>query len=122
MKIALLAPSGAGKTAYLTGLYGVLTQDLSHSDYGIDTTVTDQVLDGFLSDRFDDLTDGEFAEGTKVTTRYPIQLKSDLMGKKHKLKLEIIDFKGGDLHQTPEGTEAEIETALAEREKMSHPL
>ncbi|MES2729491.1 MAG: hypothetical protein V4621_05245 [Pseudomonadota bacterium] len=112
MKIALIAPSGAGKTAYLTGLYGVLTQDLSHSRYGIDTTVTDTLLDSFLSERFDNLTDGKFGEGTKGITPYPFLLRTDIMNQAHELPVEIIDFKGSNLHKADEGALEEKEETI----------
>lgn len=101
MKIALLAPSTVGKTAYLTGLYGVLTQDLSYTRYGIDFAVADFIMDSSLSDRYDNLVnEGDFGKSSEGIIAYPWNLSTSAEdGGKKRLGIEIVDFPGEVLHK-----------------------
>lgn len=114
MKIALLAPSGAGKTIYLTGLYGLLTRELSNSDYGIDFSISDRVKNSYLDTRYTKLVeDHDFGEGSKEMTVYPLKLTTqDKNNEKKDLNVEIVDFPGGFLHQASDENKAEVEKVI----------
>lgn len=117
MRIALLAPSGAGKTAYLTGLYGVSVQDLNEDrSYGVHFSVTDRMLSAHLDRRYTDLLENnDFGEGSKDITAYPISLSTTdpANGQKKQMALEIVDFPGGDLHTASEERKDKIEEIIA---------
>jgi hypothetical protein len=114
MKIALLAPSGAGKTVYLTGLYGVLTQELSNSGYGINFDVTSRKLKGDLDKRYNRLVEhNDFGKGTEVIDTYPFSLSSpNKSGAPDEISIEIVDFPGEFLHQADETNEKEVEKTI----------
>ncbi len=115
MKIALLAPSGVGKTVYLAGLYGRLVRDLSYSDYGIDFTVSDTALSSYLDTRYTNLVEsGDFGEGSKEMIVFPWTLSTEGMdGKRKKLEIEIIDFPGGFLHRATDENRKDVEATVA---------
>lgn len=114
MKIALLAPSGVGKTVFLAGLYGVLNRDLSHSDYGINFEVSDSVLNSYLADRYTNLVEkGDFGEGSQETTVFPWRLTTKTMeGDWRNLGLEIVDFPGAFLHKSSEANRKDVEKTV----------
>lgn len=114
MKIALLAPSGAGKTVYLTGLYGVLTQELSNSGYGINFDVTSRKLKGDLDNRYNRLVDhNDFGKATSVIDTYPFSLsRPNKSGVPDEISIEIVDFPGGFLHQADETNEEDVEKTI----------
>lgn len=114
MKIALLAPSGAGKTSYLTGLYGVLTQHLNDTDYGINFTITDRVKDSYLDERFTNLLEkGDFGEPSKQLAVYPAKLTARKNHtSKRELNIEIVDFPGEVLHRAREENLLQVEEII----------
>lgn len=106
MKIALLATSGAGKTTYFTGLYGLLTQELNNSGYGIDFKIPDRLMDSNLDKRYTKLVDDlEPGEATKDLTAYKFAMSTQgSNGAIHQLDVEILDFPGEMLHQASQET------------------
>jgi hypothetical protein len=102
MKIAVIAPSGAGKTVYLTGLHGYLTQYLSEdSNYYVDYRLTNSVLNGELGDRFTKLVrQGDFGDPTEKMSQYPWTLSIQRQDNtKATLSIELIDFPGEALYR-----------------------
>ena len=111
MKIALLAPSGAGKTVYLTGLYGIMTDFLNSDNYGIDTQFTNRVQNGYLKTRYTKLLDdGNFGEPTQDIRVYPVTLSAPAADRSIKrLSIELVDFPGGALSSATEENQEEVE-------------
>lgn len=119
MKIALLAPSRAGKTAYLTVLHNVLSRELSNSSYGIDFTISDSQKRAHLEKRYKNLLrNKDFGEGSQRTIIYPLTMTThDSHGDPRSLNVEIVDFPGGFLHDIDGHNEQAVEEtrdALAE--------
>lgn len=115
MKIALIAPSGAGKTVYLTGLHGVFTDQLNGSDYGITYEITDRVKSTFLDERYTKLIEeDDFGQPSKDITRYPVRLTTKKGDGKKCLDLEIVDFPGEALYRATEESKAKVEKIVSD--------
>jgi hypothetical protein len=120
MKIALLAPSGAGKTAFLTGLHGVLRDRLNRNKgYDITYAITDPVKSTFLDDRYTKLIeDDNFGAPSKDITTYHVKFTTENgQGKKKDLLLEIVDFPGEALHRATEESKAKVKEIVSELSK-----
>jgi hypothetical protein len=120
MKIALIAPSGVGKTAFLSGLHGVLRDRLNkQSGYGITYEVTKQPESSVLDDRYTQLIEHDnFGQPSKDITTYPVKLTTQAVnGEKKHLFLEIIDFPGEALHKATEESQGQVKKIISELSK-----
>lgn len=111
MKIGLIAPSAAGKTAYLTLLYNTLSQGLSNGHYGIDTLIQNSLQSGNLKRRYQDLLHkGDFGPGSSETTSYTLALTTKNKGLDYRqLEVHVIDFPGRYLYDSTADTLEEAE-------------
>lgn len=116
MRIALLATSGAGKTTFFTGLYGVLTQELSNSGYGINFEMPNRLQNAYWDKKYTKLVDDlDPGEATKDLATHEFLMKARAKdGSIRQINIEIVDFPGEMLHQASQGTLAKSGKVLKE--------
>ena len=97
MRVALLAPSEAGKTTFLTALYEQMSECISKPKHNAPLAFTflNREQDNFLTQNLDRLYDNGLLKGTTGIHRYPVEVKSRLNGAS--TTLQLVDFEGNHL-------------------------
>ncbi len=115
MKLALLAPQAAGKTCYLSSLYGELTDliNFTRELAPLNFYFTNTEQDGRLGELYDGLLDGNMPAGTQTLEYFPVRIHHRI--KNADTEIELVDFPGGRLRNTgaPDEEIEEIKSSLS---------